>query len=63
MINYTTLAVIAIVAVIGLLGLVVAETVSTPQQEAQAKGVCGASSSGLFNSAIHSNNQSIIKSC
>jgi hypothetical protein len=34
----TTLAIIAIVAALGLLGLVVVESISIPQQQADARG-------------------------
>jgi hypothetical protein len=34
----TTLAIIAIVAALGVLGIMVVETISTPQQQADARG-------------------------
>jgi hypothetical protein len=57
--NNTTFAVIAIVSALALFG-VVTVTIATIMQlkEAEAQGVCG--TPGLFESAIHSGNRSLI---
>jgi hypothetical protein len=51
MINDTTLAIISIVAALGLLGLVVVETVSMPQQQAEAISSIGQCASALKNAS------------
>jgi hypothetical protein len=57
--NNTTIAVIAIVAALALFGAVIVVVATTMQlQEAEAQGVCG--TPGLFPSAIHSGNRSLI---
>jgi hypothetical protein len=38
MINDATLAIVAIVAALGLLGIIVVESISIPQQQADARG-------------------------